>query len=307
MGVPAAGRPIVVGVDGSESAVQATCWAAREAARHRTTLRLVSADPSTVVGPPPAPDDRRALRRLARVRVAAAAAAATDEVPDVVVEQQVRHDHPIPVLLGESQHADLLVVGNRGLGGFTALLLGSVSIGVTARAACPVVVVRGSGPGAPVPTDGSVVVGVDGSPTSEAALAFAFEAAAARRVPLLAVHVWRDTLVEPTMAPIYAWDQIEEDETEVLLQRLAGWGTDYPDVEVIRLVARDLPARVLVEHSAKAQLMVVGTRGRGGMSGLVLGSVSQAVLHHATCPVAVVRDVRARTWWGGDARWVRPM
>jgi nucleotide-binding universal stress UspA family protein len=121
-------------------------------------------------------------------------------------------DTAIPLLLGESGHAGLLVVGSRGLGGFPALLLGSVGAAVAARAACPVVVVRAAEPGAPIPSDGAVLVGVDGSPTSEAALAFAFDAAAARRVSLLVVHVWRDTLDEPAMAPIFAWDQIEEDE-----------------------------------------------------------------------------------------------
>ena len=137
-----------------------------------------------------------------------------------------------------------------------------------------------------------MVVGVDGSPTSEAATAFAFEAASLRRVPLVAVHVWRDVLVDATMAPLLDWDVIDSDEREVLAERLAGWSEKYPDVPVRRLVARDRPARALVEESGRAQLVVVGSRGRGGFHGLLLGSVSQALLHHAHCPVAVVRSPR---------------
>jgi nucleotide-binding universal stress UspA family protein len=134
-----------------------------------------------------------------------------------------------------------------------------------------------------------VVVGVDGSPTSEAALAFAFEAAATRGVSLVAVHTWWDLFVDPTMAPLPDWDAIEVDEREVLAERLSGWGEKYPDVPVQRLVERDQPAHALVEQSLRAQLVVVGSRGRGNFAGLVLGSVSHAVLHRAHCPVAVVR------------------
>jgi nucleotide-binding universal stress UspA family protein len=194
----------------------------------------------------------------------------------------------VPVLQAESTRAELVVLGDRGLGGFTGLLIGSVATGLSAHASCPVVVVRGPEPDGAVPRQEPVVVGIDGSPLSEAAVAFAFEAAARRRVPLVAVHAWRDLLVDPTLAPLVDWDAAEVDEREVLAERLAGWGGTYSDVAVRRLVVRDRPARALVDESRRAQLVVVGSRGRGGFTGLLLGSVSQALVHHAHCPVAVV-------------------
>src|SRR5690606_3692092 len=173
------------------------------------------------------------------------------------------------------------------------LLLGSVAVGLGGHARCPLVVVRAvqdSEPTAPV------VVGVDGSPLSDPALAFAFEAAAVRGVALEAVHAWRELVGDLDMATLLDWDAIETEERALLAERLAGWAEKYPDVPVRRVVTRERPARVLVEQSRGAQLVVVGSRGRGGFTGLVLGSVSHAVLHHAHCPVAVVRsDAR-----GGD-------
>jgi nucleotide-binding universal stress UspA family protein len=189
------------------------------------------------------------------------------------------------VLVAESRQAQLVVVGDRGLGGFTGLLLGSVAVGLAAHAASPVAVVRGAAPS----PDGQVVVGVDGSPTSEAALAAAYEAAAARRVRLVAVHTWWDFLIDTTLAPLLDWEAIEGDEHVLLAERLAGWAEKYPDVEVRRVVARDKPAHSLLQQATGAQLVVVGSRGRGGFAGLLLGSVSHSLLHHAPCPVLVVR------------------
>jgi nucleotide-binding universal stress UspA family protein len=198
------------------------------------------------------------------------------------------------VLQAESTRAELVVLGDRGLGGFAGLLIGPVAVTLAAHAACPIVVVRGPEPDRMVRSE-AVVVGVDGSPTSEAAVAFAFEAAALRGVPLVAVHTWFDMVVDATMAPLIDWDVMEADEREVLAERLAGWAEKYPDVAVRRLVARDRPARALVEESGRAQLVVVGSRGRGGISGLLLGSVSQTLLHHAACPVAVVQGAPTLT------------
>ena len=124
---------------------------------------------------------------------------------------------------------------------------------------------------------------------SEAAVAFAVEAAALRGVPLVAVHAWHDVAVDPTMASLVDWDAVESDEREVLAERLAGLRASHPDLAVRKLVVRDRPARALVDESRGAQLVVVGSRGRGGLRGLLLGSVSQQLLHHAHCPVAVVR------------------
>jgi nucleotide-binding universal stress UspA family protein len=289
-------RAVVAGVDGSECGLQAVRWAAAEALRRQLPLRLVAAHawPSGgLVGDPGLGVDYRAvLRDVVLGHLATAAADARQVAPELDIEQVEVTGYPVPVLLGESAHAEIVVLGDRGLGGFTGLLIGFVAVEVTAHASCPVIVVRGSEPDRSGPRPEPVVVGVDGSPTSEAATAFAFEAASLRRVPLLAVHVWRDVLVDATMAPLLDWDVIDSDEREVLAERLAGWTEKYPDVPVRRLVARDRPARALVEESGRAQLVVVGSRGRGGFHGLLLGSVSQALLHHAHCPVAVVRSSR---------------
>ncbi|NMH99306.1 universal stress protein [Pseudonocardia acidicola] len=287
-----AGAPVVAGVDGSDSALEAVRWAAREAARRGSPLRLVNAfgwmSTERVTDPGLGDSYREVLLDAARDEVARAAAAATETAPGVQIDRQVSSGYPVAVLTNESASAQLVVVGNRGLGGFSGLLAGSVAIALAAHAACPVVVVR-DGEDGHSPEDGPVVVGVDGSALSEAALAFAYAAADARRVPLVAVHAWHDLLVDPTMAPLLDWPAIEADERLQLAERLAGWGEKYPDVVVQRLVTRDRPARALVEESGRAQLVVVGSRGRGGMKGLMLGSVSQALLHHSVCPVAIVR------------------
>lgn len=283
------GRPVVVGIDGSDSALLAMRWAADEARRRKAPLRLVSSFGWSEGHDDSRPAHGHTYRELllgqTRDRLAAAGTVAQQADADLEVQQHVGIGHPIPVLGSEARHAQLMVVGDRGLGGFTGLMLGSVAVGLAAHADCPVVVVRGRDqvdPGSSLP----VVVGVDGSPTSEAAVAFAFEAAAERRVPLVAVHTW---WVDPVISPLLDWDSTTVDEGEVLAERLAGWSEQYPDVPVQRVVAHDKAADVLRELSGRAQLIVVGSRGRGGFGGLLLGSVSHALLHHAACPVAVVR------------------
>ncbi|MGH4011496.1 MAG: universal stress protein [Pseudonocardiaceae bacterium] len=289
-------RAIVAGVDGSESALAAVRWAAREAARMHQPLRLVHAFgwPETRhIGDPELGDDRRAvLLRVAHEQVSAAANAAAAAAPSIEIEQEVDPGYPIPVLEAESRRAQLLVLGSRGLGGVLGLLVGSVTVALAAHAACPVVVIRDAEPvtaSAQLP----VMVGVDGTPNSEAAIAFAFGAADARRVPLVAVHTFWDMLAEPSLDPLFDWEAIETREREVLAERLAGWAEKYPDVQVQRIVTRDRPAHCLLEHAHRAQLVVVGSRGRSAFAGLVLGSVSHALLHHAPCPITVVRPAPA--------------
>jgi nucleotide-binding universal stress UspA family protein len=134
-----------------------------------------------------------------------------------------------------------------------------------------------------------VVVGIDGTPSSEAAIAFAFDAAAVRGVPLVAVHTWLDEMYDPVVGELVDWQSAVVQAEEVLFERLAGWGEKYPDVPVQRLVTRGLAGRALLDQAAKAQLVVVGSRGHGEIAGLLLDSVSNALIHKAACPVAVVR------------------
>jgi nucleotide-binding universal stress UspA family protein len=291
MDVQNRGRTVVVGIDGSESALRAVRWAASEASRRGIPLRVVTAfewTPDHAVSQTGLGRSHRDIMLdHARSLLAAAATVAERAAEGLVVEQQLIVGSPIPVLTAESQRAQLVVIGSRGLGGVTGLLLGSVATALAAQAQSPVVIVRGDDedpdPSAPV------VVGVDGSRVNEAASAFAFEAAAARGVPLVAVHTWWDPF--PDLA-ITAPDAgtIETHEHQMLAERLAGWSEKYPDVQVQRVVRRDRPAHALIEHSRRAQLIIVGSRGRGGFAGLLLGSVSHAVLHRAHCPVAVARS-----------------
>jgi nucleotide-binding universal stress UspA family protein len=283
---------VVVGVDGSAEALRAVRWAAREARRRDVALRLVAAhEPVSEATAHRTSEHRFAevLRREAADAVAAAAAAAEEAAPGVAVEDRVTAGQPVDVLRAESATARLLVLGDRGRGRLEGAIAGSVAVAMTTQARCPVVVVRGersadvAGSGLPV------VLGVDGSATSEAATEFAFAAAAARDVPLVAVHAWWDPVVGPVLARLVDVEAVESDERRLLAERLEGWRAKYPGVRVETVVSRDFPAHVLLRQATQAQLLVVGSRGRGELGGLVLGSVSNALVHRARCPVAVVR------------------
>ena len=290
MEVGQAYRPVVVGVDGSGSAYRAVEWAAAEAARRGVALRLVSAFSWTTSDHPVRHDGRVAqyrdqLLEAARHRLSRAARIAEDTSPGIETAPQVEIGAPIEVLGSEARRAQLLVLGDRGLGGVTGLVLGSVAVALAARGACPVVIVRGETRN----TDGPVVVGTDGSPISEAALGFAFDAAAVRGAELVALHAWSPTAVDKALEPMMDWDAVADEEDAVLAERLSGWGQKYPQITVRRSVVRDGAARALVDASRGAQLVVVGSRGRGNAAGLLVGSVSHGVLHAAHCPVAIVR------------------
>lgn len=161
-------------------------------------------------------------------------------------------------------------------------------VALASHASSPVVIVRESGRAPSDLASLPVVVGIDGSPTSEAAIAFAFEAASMRDVALVAVHTWLDRALHLTLEPLEDLEPIEAEERQVLSQRLAGWSEKYPDVQVEQLVTCDRPAAGLLEQAAEAQLVVVGSRGRGEFSGLILGSVGNALVHRSPCPVAIV-------------------
>ena len=293
MEVGRADRPVVVGVDGSGSAYRAVEWAAAEAARRGAELRLVRAFSWTTSERPIRDGGRVAqyrdeLLKIARSQVARAARIAADVRPEVETTTQVAVGAPIEVLGSEARRAQLLVLGDRGLGGLAGLLLGSVAVGLAAHGACPVVIVRGERAGAGN-DESPVVVGIDDSPISEAALAFAFEAAAARGVGLVVVHAWSPTAIDDALAPVMDWDAATAEEDALLAERLAGWEQKHPEVAVRRTVVRNGAVRSLVAASREAQLVVVGSRGRGNATGLLLGSVSHGVLHASHCPVAIVR------------------
>ncbi|WP_405109697.1 universal stress protein [Micromonospora sp. NBC_01405] len=282
--------PVVVGVDGSAIALDAVRTAAREAASRRRPLRIVHAFiwplMRVTVDPAPGAPAGAGLRNQAERYVAEAVTEAGRIAPEVEVTGAVVDGSPAPVLLAESRDASLLVLGSRGLGGFAGLLIGSATVQLSARAACPVLVVRGESR-----ADGPVVVGVDGSEFSTEAIEFAFDEAARRGVPLVAVHAW---LYPTPLGPgdilplVYDLEAFAAEEERALAESVAGFAARYPDVPVQQRLMRGSPAGVLVEESKTAQLVVVGARGRGALAGLLLGSVSHAVLQHAHAPVAIL-------------------
>jgi nucleotide-binding universal stress UspA family protein len=282
------GGPVVVGVDGSEPSLRAVRWAARTAASQGRGLHLVLADggvdPSLVADAAIWRAYQQDLHDRARDDVAHAVTAARAAAPDLEVTDEVVDGPAAPVLLDRAGDG-LLVVGWRGAAHRGEPFAGSVAEAVAAHATGPVVVVRGE---EETSTDAPVVVGVDGSPASTAAVDFAVAAADAARCPLVAVHTWWDALLGPEMEPLLDWGAISGDEHRVLAEQLAGRSAAHPDVVITQVVERSHPSRVLLGRAQGARLLVVGTRGRGPVAGLLLGSVSRRMVHQAPCPVAVV-------------------
>ncbi|RQX02263.1 universal stress protein [Micromonospora inaquosa] len=287
-------RSIVVGYDGSASAAATVEWAITHATRTGTPLLLTYAFDWPIVpaalSPGPASWPDTTARHDAQTMIDDAVAEAARSHPGLIVTGTLLDGPPAVVLQEESRHASLVVLGSRGHGGFADLLVGSTSFAVSAHAHCPVVVVRGDEqrPGA------HLLAGVDGSPGSLLALQYALEQAADRGVPLHVIRAW--TPPTPRWSPPNL-DQrdITAAEKAALDELLAGWQEKYPDVEVTTEVVADNPSRVLAKASRYAQLVVVGSRGRGGFRGLLLGSVSQQLLHHSHCPVAVIREIPPAT------------
>ncbi|HVW40071.1 MAG TPA: universal stress protein [Amycolatopsis sp.] len=270
---------IVAGVDGSASSLHAVRWAAREALRQAVPLLLLH----SVYVPSPEPyvpvrlprSYGEALREQGTELLTEAAKVAQEAASGVVVRTEQRNGPASGHLLRLAESAELLVVGSRGLGAVAGVLLGSVAGEVAAHAHCPVVVVRGRTPESAPRETGPVVVGVDGSVRGAAAVRFAFDMAAARAAPLVVVHVaFRSTAVMPEEAG----------------RQVRAGSARYPGLEVRERIVHDRPVRGLLDVAEDASLVVVGSRGRGGFTGLPLGSTSQAVLRHASCPVAIVRE-----------------
>lgn len=308
---------VVVGVDGSPSSLIATDLAAEEARLRGVALSVVhvlSPPPAAPVGPgapaatatatagtAPAPEGARAgpgtlppgaaaPRDRAEKLVAEAVSRVRALAPEVAVSGEVVAGETLPVLVEHSRTAALVVVGGRGTGGFTELLLGSVAEHLAAHAHCPLLVSRGG----LQPPPGPVVLGVDGSPSGSGATGFAFGQASLHGCGLVAAHMWSEWTA-PLSAPekrsmpfTYEPDMLREGEERLLAEALAGWRERFPDVGVEHRVLRGRTREGLIEASKEARLLVVGRRGRGGFAGMLLGSVSHAALHHAHCPVVVV-------------------
>jgi nucleotide-binding universal stress UspA family protein len=284
--------PVVVGVlDESPGGWDAVRWAAAEASRRRTELRLVSAYEVPhrgllaydVVSPayPAMLADRWRFRHLELT------AQVTQAYPDLPVTSVVRNGHTVAVLLHESAHAVMLVVPIDRGGRLHQLTHDPVAFSTISHATVPVAVVRTDAAGG---TAGPVVVGVDGSPHSDSAVAFAFDAAAARSVGLLAVHAWSDTAFgDDDLDGLIGPDQVRDIERTMLTEALGRWRDKYPQVAMTPVVVSGDPARHLLDRTAAASMVVVGHRGRGGFTDALLGSISQALIVAARCPVVVTR------------------
>jgi nucleotide-binding universal stress UspA family protein len=293
MATAASTQPIVVGIDGSSESKVAVDWAARTAALRDVPLKLVHVlNPPVVMAFPevPMPSGYLQWQEEEGRRVLAAGVTTAQEATSsdpITVTGETVCGNSVPALVEESSHAQMIVVGCRGRGALFRGLLGSVSTGLVHHSHCPVAVIHDEDPLIPHPSMAPVVLGVDGSPASERAVAIAFDEASLRGVDLVAVHAWSDTgLFE---FPGVDWSVLQSGAEETLGERLAGWQERYPDVLVRRVVVADRPAHQLLEQAESAQLLVIGSHGRGGFAGMVLGSVSTAVVNAARMPVIIAR------------------
>ena len=285
---------IVVGVDESPAAKVAVQWAARDAELRKIPLTLVHATSPEIATWP----NVRLPAGLARWHQDHGRRLVDDAFK--VVEEATQHGGPaevhteilssaaVPALVDLSKDAEMVVTGCRGSGRWPGRLIGSVSSGLLRYAHCPVAIIHDEDPLMPHPSKAPVLVGIDGSSASELATAIAFDEASRRDVGLIAVHAWSD--VDVSEWPGIDWPATQSMAEEVLAERLAGWQEQYPDVQVSRTVVRDEPARQLVQRSEEAQLVVVGSRGRGGFAGMLVGSVGETVAQMARMPVIVARE-----------------
>ncbi|WP_298181710.1 universal stress protein [Saccharomonospora sp.] len=287
--------PIVVGVDDTEASMRATRWAALTATQRQAPLHLVHASGFSnpyIIGftVPPPEAFKEELQEQKRQALRTAEDIAT-EVGVPRVEARFETDAAIPCLLRASRTARMVVLGSSGRTKLTGLIVGSTTLGLVTHAHCPVVSVRGDYPDAVADDTRSVVVGVDGSELSDQAIGYAFEEASLRGVDLVAVHTWSDTdtALFKDQQLYYNWEPIHDYESRLLSDHLRSWEERHPGVRVQREVVRDRPRDELLERSRSAQLVVVGSRGRGGFRGMLLGSTSQALIQHASCPVMIVR------------------
>jgi nucleotide-binding universal stress UspA family protein len=286
---------IVVGIDYSPASDAALAWALECSARSSSQLRIVHVSEASETELRIL--DRQGwrvedqLRERGQLLVDAALETAKTSYPDVQVAAHVTMGSAPARLVEESKDADIVVVGNRGVGGFRGLVLGSTALRVTERAHCSVVAVPDA------PSDGSpslsgIVVGVNRADDAEAALDFAVRQAAQHdNEPVTVVHAWAIPALlraGPVAPLVYDWDLVAGQERVRVEEALLPWSRRHAGVDVRIKAIQGHPVQVLAEEARQARLLVVGGRGRGSMRGAALGSVSHAVLHHAVTPVAVV-------------------
>jgi nucleotide-binding universal stress UspA family protein len=273
--------PIIVGTDGSEPATAAVRWAADEAARRDLPLSIVHVREPWSYGTVyyPAPGVLDELAGVGEQVLAGAAEIAREGHPGLEVQTRLEFGRIAETLRTEASKGTELVVGHRGLGGFTGLLLGAIGLRVAGHAHSPVVVVRGDTTG----TQGEVTVGIDPGEYTHEVLTYAFTAAASRGDRLRIVYGWQIPPMYLESGYLPRLDEIEQTASSSLKVIADEWRVRYPDVEVIEETVREHPVRALADASAHADLIVVGSSTHSG-----LGSISHGLIHHADCPVAVI-------------------
>jgi nucleotide-binding universal stress UspA family protein len=279
---------IVVGIDGSGCARRAAYWAAAEAVRSKAQLRLLHAysllpagfpgyNPFPANAIPELDEDGRALLKDCADRLRA-------DFPSLEISTEQAYGDAAEILRRASADARLTVVGSHGTNR-VAVALGSVAADIAATNPVPVAIIHPQVP----PATGPVVVGIDDNSTDDAALKFAFEAAASRGATLTVVRCYikpaasyLDMITIDTPAP--------EPERKLVSNRIAKWSKKFPQVAVHQIMLHDRPASALLDYAQFAQLVVVGTRGHGGIGGILVGSVSHELIAYSTAPLVIVRS-----------------
>jgi len=284
-------RPVVAGVDGSESAVTAAVYAAQEAQRRGLPLLLVHATPwssgrTPVAGP--AALFGRMLEDSAGVLLRDAEATVRERTGVTQVDTAVLDDHPVPALAGISAEASLVVLGRRGVAGVPGVLAGSTASGLVHHTRCPLIVLPDDLAGSD-PARRPVVAGVEERRDDDEVLGFAMAEAVLRSTDVVAVHAWRDVVLEAEVGGFGSsvdWTGVEAEERRLLAEAVAGWRDKEPDVAIREEVVHARPVQALLDQADTAQLLVVGHRHRGTFTRL--GSTVHGLLHRAACPLAVV-------------------
>ena len=286
--------PVVVGVDGSYTAIRAARWAAAVARRLEASLHIVHAEPYVGHNFSDAIAEIRAIEmtsqhELAQAILKAAEHAVRADCADLLITTEDLSESADTGLIELSHRARMIVLGSEEVTLGTAILVGSTTVAVATRASCPVIVWRGD---SVAPTSQPILLGVDGDDDSRVAITAAFELADRLGVDIVAVHAWskRRSPGDVNLPFMIDWDAMEADQRQHLSDKLSRWIRLYPDVGVTFVADAKRPSKALLSRSANAQLVVVGSRGRGPMLSVVLGSTGMNLLHHSAVPVMICRS-----------------
>lgn len=276
----------LIGIDGSDHSIAALKWGLARAMRRGAAVGLIYVADDSFLSESVAflSEAQRASEQMLaqQIEYARTELGFTGELTGEALV-----GHPITEIEEASKRADLLVLGAHTGGKYAGSVFGTRAVKIAAVAHCPVAVI----PAEFVTTDEGIVVGVDGSEASERAIAWAAEEASSRSVPLIATYAWMPPLT-PGLEYLWSEELVTAQQAaaeEAIAIATAGLAQRYPDIEVRREIVQAPPVTALLQTAEKAEMIVVGSRGRGGLTRLLLGSVSHGVLHALPCPTIVTR------------------